>query len=873
MAKAKAPVKNPNETQNQFNPTPYETTNILTSITLLGSVEKNVVIRALSTLTKFADEKQTNSEYLYKNGILTTLMELLEYTDLAILRFTLKLLAQMVTISSEAADELSFGDYKSSVARIAFIFISNQDTIVKEFSSQFLANINNSIISSSLLSLGIISPIFSLLAYSEDPDAQFYTLRLFCNVLDAPEAPTVIPKLPDFSPKLLLDYLRHPVQEIATEAIDIIERLVLWKSDRVQELFRESKIVEGLLKIIFEEGYKNLHKKAFSIIQNSIECPETLNYVVQTLEFLEFCKWAKTCPKKQIRPTATILAAISKANAHLQLLFDFSIEDTILSFFRTENEFVHYQVCVAISNLSRHRYCCQKIVTPVVIKCILRVLLRLNLPLNPYHENAYKTLLDLLKRNEKTMNLIITCNGVELLIDALLRDKDNYSSEGLYDLLYILYIFSSNKEHKLLMMNPSIFEMLLNRYSEHSDYSNLSLLIIDQYMDSGEYRHYYVQYKGPLKIMDAITSTPNEVLLKNTLLHLHNACVYKNICLEFLAGGILKILEQFSDEVQEEIPFVNQLTSTIYNLYLPLKFEKVRRLEVTDYLSRKFYVVKERCKEFPFLEILHKINACTRNIIYVVDFTADASQLTEQFVKQPEVVNESSTVQKKGSFGKMKNGSGLKLNISKSSSQKSLNTLVCKVPPPINYGYLSEDPYLPQYVYELKKKIYEDENHIMCFQHQVKTVAEFVNNVLSGPPYADEKSHQHCLQVHLEALREKLGTNLIPIGFLRYGFHCEKSLLFKALSDKLGIPCALCKGNNDLIYWNEVPVLCNEDYEILEDNVNTYMEYAVVDLMNEIGELMLVGTVKADKYCGINIENQGMMGSSKLTLETILSKI
>ncbi|KAB0791117.1 hypothetical protein PPYR_02917 [Photinus pyralis] len=835
MAKSKIP---PKEAEIPFIPVPYETTDVLTSITLLGSAEKNIVLRALNTLTKFADRKDTNSEYLYKNGAMTKLVDLLEYSDLAILRFTLKLLAQMVTISSEAAEEMSFGSYKSFLGQITFLFVTSQDAFVKEFGAQFLANVSVPAVSSSLLRLGVMAPIFSVLKYSDDLDTQFYTLRLLYNVLEAREAPSVIPNVPEFSAETLLDYLLHSVAEVRSEALNVVEGLALWKSARVQEHFRESRTMERLLQIILQEEYKSMHKKAFAIILISTECPQTVSHLVKTVEFLEFCQWAKSCPKKLIRPAATILAAITKDSSHLQLLFDFSVEDTILSFFRTENEFVHYQVCVAISNLSAHRYCCQKIVTPVVVKCILRILHRLNLPFNPYHEIAYKTILDLLKRNEKTINLVASSDGIHLLLGGLLRKKDNYSSEGLYDQLYILYIFSSNTQYKHLAMSSAIFQVLLQRYAEHSEYSNLSLLVIDQYLEIAEYRHYYLEYLGPAKVIEVITSTPNEILLKNTLVHLKNACVYKNICMEFLWQGILDTLEHFSDEVKEEIPIVNHLIATIYNFYLPLKFERERRLEVTDHLPRRFYVVKGRHGEFPFLEILDRIQACSRNIIYVVDCTADVSHL-EIAVQESE----------------------------------SVSDLTCKAPSSVNYGCLSEDTYLPQYVHKLRKRIYENKKHVMCFQHQVKTLAEFVNNTLSGPLNASTKTDQHCLEVHLAALREKLGTNLIPIGFLRHGFHCEKSLLFKALADKLGIPCTLCKGKgrNDSIYWNEVPILCNEEYEQLGENVSTYMGYAVVDLMDDIGELMLVGTMKADNYCGIQVD--WVNGSQQITLEAILCKV
>ncbi|KAK4878030.1 hypothetical protein RN001_010536 [Aquatica leii] len=869
-------VKNVEEQQTPFRPVPYETADVRTSITLLTSVEIDVVIRALSTLSKYSDEKDLNVTFLYKSGVVPKLLDLLIYTNLTILRFSLKLLSQIVTFLPNAALELSFEQYTKDLKKITHLFMSSTDNVIKEFCVQFLAHVvKSSVLASSLLKMGIVPTVFDVLSSSQDVDTQYNTLIFFNRVLEAREAITVVPELAEFSPRVLICYIKHQVPEIRLEALNIIEKVASWRSNKTQALLRAVKAIENLFNVLLDEEYAALHKKCLNVILVSMECVETAHYFVESLEFIKFTEWSKTCAKRLMLPSITILVTLFQEPSLKQMLFDFSVEDSILSFFRTENEFIFVKVCEGICSMSMHEYCCEKIVTPVVIKCILQMLRRNQIPVIPYHEIAIKTLLTLLKRNEKTITYIVECSGMEPLKKAALRKKDDYTLEGAYDIIYVLFIYALSSQYKHAIMNNAIYQMLLERFEENSDHSSMAVLILDQYINDAEYREFFIEYNGPFKIITVLKSTPNEEVFKNTLLFMERIFAYKKICMMFLWQGGLKTLEKISQRLKTTIPLIERLTTMIYNLYLPLKFFKLGRLEITDHFDSQFYLVDPMCKDFPFLELLERMNICPRKIIYVVDFSANVSE-TIKSLQKPELLEKTestrfSTTGRKSSKTRSKQSVLGKKTSSLKSRESQLERLsvvsewdadiLCRVAPPIKYGYLSDDHYLPQYLVKLQKLIYENQNYIYCFQHQIKAIAKFVFNVLSGTPYPGNRASQnHSMGVHLVALREKLGTTLIPLGYLRYGFHCERSLLFKALSDKLGVPSALVRGRitgkNNLIYWNEVPIVCNEQYQNVED-LKTYMTYAVVDLMNHIGRLMLVGSIEANEYCGLPMDDDG----------------
>ncbi|KAF2885148.1 hypothetical protein ILUMI_21024 [Ignelater luminosus] len=261
---SKLNVKNIEEKETPFDPVPYETRDVCTSISLLLSPEKEIVTRALWVLTKYANLKEPNAEFLYKNGILANLLDLINYTDLTILRFTLKVLGQIVWDVPAAAKELSLEQYNTQVKQINHIFMTVQDPSVTEFSTQILSRVvKDPLMASYVFRAGVVAPIFKVLQTFEDADIQFNTLNFFYNVLEAREAEYVLQLTAEFSPRTLLCYLKSKLEEIREATMNIIEKITSWKSGPMQQLLRDQNIVEVLFKVILNPEFKALHKKSF----------------------------------------------------------------------------------------------------------------------------------------------------------------------------------------------------------------------------------------------------------------------------------------------------------------------------------------------------------------------------------------------------------------------------------------------------------------------------------------------------------------------------------------------------------------------------------------------------------------------------------
>ncbi|XP_065166971.1 uncharacterized protein [Atheta coriaria] len=173
--------------------------------------------------------------------------------------------------------------------------------------------------------------------------------------------------------------------------------------------------------------------------------------------------------------------------------------------------------------------------------------------------------------------------------------------------------------------------------------------------------------------------------------------------------------------------------------------------------------------------------------------------------------------------------------------------------PEINYGYLSEDPYLYDYFIALEKIFKHCEPYLSLY-NRISIIAKFVDEQLKGFMGYDTDVPQHTFRLHLHALKTRLGTNLIPIGFLRMGFTCERALLFKVLADYFNIFTTLCKSGE--LYWNEIPLtfMCDDQ----PGSIDPYKQFFVnflVDLMNHVGGLYAIGSIDANDYMNFITKN------------------
>nr|CAD7575280.1 unnamed protein product [Timema californicum] len=153
---------------------------------------------------------------------------------------------------------------------------------------------------------------------------------------------------------------------------------------------------------------------------------------------------------------------------------------------------------------------------------------------------------------------------------------------------------------------------------------------------------------------------------------------------------------------------------------------------------------------------------------------------------------------------------------------------------------------------KLPDQIMQQSVDMKSMTDRIKVVAQFVAAQMSGPD-PHRKCDVHQLELHLSEIKVELCNNVIPIGHIRVGSYLERALLFKILADRVGLPCALVRGQYSRA-WIEVAIPQEErgqdeggaepavPLRLLRPNL-------IVDLMNNVGELLLLHSYEGDMYC------------------------
>ncbi|CAH0553866.1 unnamed protein product [Brassicogethes aeneus] len=804
----------------------YLTKEVETSISLLESRENAVVFESLLFLSKYGDLKEENLVKLQKNGLACKILSLLK-RNVCILRMSLRLLGILLRIDATVF-ELDQDIYDEQILEISSMYTSHPDEFVKQFCFPILSRLATSNrITTLIFKADLFTPIFETLEKSDKVELIKNTLDLLYILLDAPAAIGILADIKVFKVELIMKYIDHYDTDIQNKSLEIIRKLTYFQIEAIQKMFREQHLVEKMLNIIMDEELKLHHNKAFSILSNCMDCDETNAYFVDTLEFIKFCQWVKKCGSEYMLLCVSIFYQLTLLPDLRQILFDLSVEESILMFLRSKDKKVLNYTCKAISNMTEHTYCCQRMLTPIVFKEILGILRREYDPEDPENEVALKTLHDFVVRNYViATQMLAEYDGLPVILKYLQKGTPTLSEDSFSRVLHILNMVSVHPEHKKAIINDEIFKLILSHLSNtYADVRAAAVEIVTNFVPLEPFREFFLNSSGPAYILEVLQNATCLDYIKALLVFIHSILIYKNVAEAFLHNKILAVLKGLPKHIAVKTPLADQILKLIYTLYLPVKFFELGRLDVMDKLKNRFYVVTGNWTyDIPFLEIYEAQAKCPRNTVYVVNYSA---------AKHFDMVDSNESLFDESD---KQEGSITTVELVKTVSDYT-----------IDYGHISNDPFLPRYINHIQQYFTED----TCLSHKVRLLAEYVDTLLCGPKEDYIPSQKlHTFKFHIQALKEKLGNNIIPIGFLRLGFHCEKALLFKAIADKVSIPTTLVRGRGN-IYWNEVALMREYNVECIQSGFCGNLEMFVVDLMSEIGKLLPIGSRDANAYCRI----------------------
>ncbi|XP_018561226.1 uncharacterized protein LOC108903495 [Anoplophora glabripennis] len=800
----------------------YLTKQVETSIALLDSSEDSVVLDALVYLSLYADIHENNLIYIQEHGLLQKLLNLL-HRNANILRVTLKFLGMLLGIE-EVMLELNQNTYDEKIIELSKVFISHHDSYVKECCVSMLAKLAaSSRIVTLIFNLDLFAPILHIIEKTVDMDLLEHTLELLLRLVGALAA-VVLPESFDFNVSVLVGLLNNEKKKIAHLSFQVIQKLTFYCLDMIQRLFRRVKLIEIMLDIVTDGNKQEYHDIAFDIIFNSMKSKETSDYFVETMEFLKFCQWVKTCPDKYVLPCILVLEKLTRIPSRRQLIFDFSVEESIISFLKYKDERVLNKTCEAISNMATHTYCCEEMLKPALLKKLFDILAKRDEE-DTGNEVALKTVLDFNRLNLNTLDMIHKTAGHKVLLRYFQKGIGYISEESFLGILDILYKMSLCPQFQEDLVTSSFFEKLLNLFRTASASAAISACeILINFVHTPEMRCVFLLLDGPGIFMEKVRNPKDIKLMKTVLLFIHSSLVHDDVVEAFLRSKLIEVLKGLPAHLKEKMPLATKILLLIYKRHLPLKFFETHRLDITDKIQNMFYLINGQWQApFPLFKDLEVSSISTAYVIYVVDCSYDLKYEYEYSGSgsiSPGKISSERTVS----------------TLSRVSS--SLSSYFRRGPFHLNYGQLSPDPFLPTYICHVSKYLIQ----ASTTRDKVKILAKYIEAMLCEPVEGYIKLEKvHHLKLHVEILKHKLGSNMIPIGYLRLGGLCERALIFKTIADKCCIPASLVKGTESF-YWNEV---------LLFDSPpnNGKLKLYVVDLINNIGDLLVVGSRAANQYC------------------------
>lgn len=793
----------------------YITKQVDTSISILESPENDVVLESLLFLSKYADIKLSNLTYLQQKGITTRLLNLLD-RNICILRLALRLLGVLLENTSIIC-EFDQEMYDEQILEICNSYINHKDQYIREFCVHILSKLAKSCrITCLIFKVDLFAPILETIRNSKSVSFLIATMNFLNHLLESPAALGNLLAAPNFDANAIVVHLSNEDAAVAEKAYEIIIKVTSRDIRAFQKIFRDNQLVEKMMDVVMDPNQKTFHLFALKIIQHCANSEETSTYYIKSIQFLSFCQWVKNCAIEYLLPCTDIFEKLSGIPSIKQILYDLSVEESLLSFLRSKEKIVLNNACKAITNMTVHKYCCDDMLTPAVLSKLLEVLKRKDDHIDPANEVVLETIYSFFVRSTRAITLLYANDFVPILLGYFTK-VSNLSEESYLRVTEMLYKFSIISDYQHSVVGEIFFEKLLTLLdSQSDDLALLSLEILVHFIGNKHLNNMFLSMDGPSKLLDKLKSTSNTKVLRFLLLFAHNSMLFEKLAIPFLKAGMLSVLKGLPTSFLAEAPIVGTIINLAYNVHLPMKFYETGKLDLTDKLGNKFYIVHGRISgSFPFIEILEAQKVCTVLTLYVVDYTYVVKKMTCGL--------EDSIKESKSSRGRR-------------FSDESIEEDPCVLGQTKHFGELSSDKYLPRYIDHVSNSISDD----WSLEGKIQFLARYVEEILCGPIEDDTMPGKiHNFKLHLENLKFKLCTNLIPIGFLRIGFHCERSLLFKAIADRVNIPCTLER--KDKLYWNVVALL-----EFVRGN--RVLKFYIVDLMNNVGTLLSLGSREANKY-------------------------
>lgn len=575
----------------KFEPVVYVTNKVSTMIDMLDSPEPKILLRLVGTLNKLATCNEGNLDFMLSCSIYEKLMEVLNSSEIYTLRFTLSLIEKIAT-QSDFIQRVDLSHLYATAKMIKEHYSTLKDDIIRRLSVSILLNVSkyNSMIAQHIYSIEFVAKIFEILKSEKELQLALDNIELLFYVLDSSKAESELLQSNNFDIQYLLCLFGLTSCEFMRYwAVHILHKIAMWKNGEVLRILANAKVIESMMRLILSElDYSDL---CFEAIYACISEDECAGIFVKTLEFVEFVEWVKVCPKVLAGHSSLIIKSLTEREDLLQVLFDFSTEESAISLFRHINESVILNVCDIIMHMMRHKYCMESMARPSLMRIFTEIMYDdQSFPILPYGEQALKTLHRFFECCVRTPKLVYDGDSINMLTDVFAKSKTKMTCESYVRMIEIIqYLVKSEFAHAL--MDIGTIQLIIELYFESTFEEDKILTIMESFLENDEFREIFLERNGIGVMLEKIRTRKSIECSTQTLLALKRLITYKRIGAAFIDHGYIADLKYLKENLWFPTPLIDEIIETVYDLCLTLKFFYTHKLGENDKIRDQFMLI------------------------------------------------------------------------------------------------------------------------------------------------------------------------------------------------------------------------------------------------------------------------------------------
>ncbi|XP_061660832.1 armadillo repeat-containing protein 3-like isoform X2 [Syngnathoides biaculeatus] len=766
-----------------------------TAVLLLRAPEEDILIKACQAIYEFAEEGDLSKVYLMEHGALEPLSQLITHSNNKIRRNALIGLGVMAT-NGTARTALQNMDVIPSIIDK----LSLDDIIVHEFGTLCLSCLSTE----SCCKVQIIDnnglPVLINLLSSSDPDVQKNSLDTIYNLVqDTQICPAVI----DLDGlRQLLTLLKSVFNSIQQLALKTLQTIAISKES--QSAFREQRVFDELIEILNNKDLIDLHMETLMVFSNCMSDLDSFRVIqngggLSTLMDLLLTpkvseSQAALLKNSNIEIQAVAVKCIANAAQNSDLhpfLHEQKIEKVLVDVLSGGSDNVKAYGCqafAALSSFSPSKHLFRDLGgIPVVVR-----LLKSKIP--EIIEYATQGLAKLTSGVQLNTMAVFYARGPEILVQRL----QDTCPKVLANSITILGRMAGQEAIRCKVVSEGLMRALVEPLKSADIQVLISALLCICELAFEEDARAKLRGADGLEPLVSLLRSSHMEVLRCTCMAISVCAKDEPTALEMCKFGALEILQDITQSINRRSKFTEFALISLLKYNLSLKYGLLGYLATTDLITNGLYDAGKVgfCQKLLTLEELCKEPINQRRPVIVVN----AIEMSDDGQQKDEAQSECSQERNR---------------------------------------ILMDDISLPLLVKEVKESI----EPLIEEQEQYIALARFVSEIMGGAIEKEELDTFAWLQ-HLDELRCKLQRNVIPIGMISKGFLCHRALLFKYLSDSIGLRCTLVRGDYNRA-WNEV--LLHKGEPCSNENFSQPCCY-IVDLMHQPGTLLEADSSAALEY-------------------------